>query len=1260
MVADGGVVRARLILDSSQFGQALNKEVTTAERALLGSNINPQLQAIAANTEKASSGFGRATQPVRNYSNALNDTNRNTAQLSKNLVDAKSSFVGYRSAIEGNAVSMAKYNALSKDYYGNLTKNFYEMRNGIKTVDSYSNSVKNLGNTSQYAYGRLSGMDLAINTARSSMGSLGNIDLPLRSATDRMVSKFGSGINTMVSYTASGVKQIGNYFSSGLGASDYISAIMGGVISGQVFNYAQQRATTKQLLLSKPMQPGSTGSEMYQQYQQYTVRSSTSDEMINRIFQFVMNSKTPSNRTEEAISSINAAGYSADPVQRNRDVLAYGAFLQGGWDQAGRMLKDEGLTDEQKDQFKGADTFDERLKALQDLAKSRGQMDAFGNDISTQMTGPLGNYNKVLAASDNLMKALANAFENLLGVIAPVADWFNNLDDSQRNFIGTAVLFAGSIAIGISSLKILGSIISPNISLIKNLGSAFLEYGAKQAVAANGAKAVSVANSAIASSGPGAIASLQGIGTALKGFLLNPVTLAVIGIGALIAVLAVAADKYHWFQDGISQSNDALTHMKLRIDETKTAQTNAQKEVDKWQNAVKNSKKGTVEYTNAENNLTQAKKNLAKATAAATIAQDSYSAGEKTTASLTAILAAAQQDLAEATIKYRVAVGELTPEQGKVLAQGAQGAADELTPAQQKIRNQTDTVIAQTNRLKESTEIAPKDQPKLGYIAQTSYETTTGKGFNLLDPNTWGKFNPNFSLLSPVFPNLFGNGLPNLNIGKNVGDLSNIFSGIASNPLQMLGGLFSPVSAGTPTGQPGATKPSDATSVQSAINPNAMQWPTTQDILNAVGLGNFQFPQFTWPTLTDIQGWLGLGSFTLPTFQFPTLTDIQGWLNIPGFPQWHIPSWNDITGAMGVLKFPNWHIPTWTDISNAMHIIKFPSWPKIPDIGAIISSKIPSFHWPWGPSTAVTKSVQSVGSGSNNGGGGAWGPPRGPLTTSLTSILSNKSGVARGYVQQALSANSASSRFNPIANSLSDHLSYSFYMGDQKSNSEVWNSGTCNCYDGAQLLEQEAAARFGLSTGMGHGVWNGTDIPHAWSVIGGIPYDMAAKLLRGYWHPPSGPQQNVAQFMQDIGPGLEYIGYGGHKYDPVSSLMSGGNCFDMSLGLLQTANDLYGANGQLVWGNWDGVSHVWTRFGSTDYDPARRALNGTWSPPPQGPSRVSGNYSGSNQTIKKISLEVNVSLEGAQINGIKDAENTLQQIADQTFDKKIEEYFEGI
>jgi hypothetical protein len=90
---------------------------------------------------------------------------------------------------------------------------------------------------------------------------------------------------------------------------------------------------------------------------------------------------------------------------------------------------------------------------------------------------------------------------------------------------------------------------------------------------------------------------------------------------------------------------------------------------------------------------------------------------------------------------------------------------------------------------------------------------------------------------------------------------------------------------------------------------------------------------------------------------------------------------------------------------------------------------------------------------------------------------------------------------------------------------------------------------------------------------------------------PMGPGGNISQAR-----GLNYQGYAGHQKNPFEALLYGGNCVDMSLGLIGMAG-----TGSLVSGTYRGSPHVWANIGGKDYDPARRALEGTWTPPARGP-----------------------------------------------------------
>lgn len=79
--------------------------------------------------------------------------------------------------------------------------------------------------------------------------------------------------------------------------------------------------------------------------------------------------------------------------------------------------------------------------------------------------------------------------------------------------------------------------------------------------------------------------------------------------------------------------------------------------------------------------------------------------------------------------------------------------------------------------------------------------------------------------------------------------------------------------------------------------------------------------------------------------------------------------------------------------------------------------------------------------------------------------------------------------------------SYDFYFNSQKSNEEAWNSGSFNCFDGAELV-MEIANDLGFGASMAHGTWNG--IPHVSAVVGGRLFDTTQWQKRGVWRGASG------------------------------------------------------------------------------------------------------------------------------------------------------------
>ena len=459
--------------------------------------------------------------------------------------------------------------------------------------------------------------------------------------------------------------------------------------------------------------------------------------------------------------------------------------------------------------------------------------------------------------------------------------------------------------------------------------------------------------------------------------------------------------------------------------------------------------------------------------------------------------------------------------------------------------------------------------------------------------------------------------------------------------------------------------------LKSYVDPVLKSLQDIWDIIQKIASGDF----------SGIFGKGGILDFKLPDFKLPDFGNLMPKISIPkmqwpdpgnilreiiqrlksAIPRlnWRIPSIGQVIEFVQN-KIPrlNWRIPsagqllsqTWRKISSLIWRIPGVSqllsqtWQKIsklawkiPDAGRIlkaITDKIPGFRWPMGPgvssaaATGVGRAMQYMTA------------PGGPIKDAIANTMSRKSGVGVGYIRNAMEKRfSGVSAFRDIANGISDHLAYQFYFGDQKSNKEVWDSGLCNCYDGAQFVVSEASQRFGLNAGMQNGFWGKT--PHTWATVGGQPFDMAAKLIRGTWSPPSGPPQDFHEFMTDIGPGLEHMGYGGHLINPFDAVANGGNCFDMTLGIMGIANDLWGLPAQMVWGHYDGMSHVWAKIGNRNYDPTRRALEGTYNPPPQGP-RPRGSESGDTIIVQFL----------GEVYGVEDLDKRTEGMVNQALDKR--------
>ena len=89
---------------------------------------------------------------------------------------------------------------------------------------------------------------------------------------------------------------------------------------------------------------------------------------------------------------------------------------------------------------------------------------------------------------------------------------------------------------------------------------------------------------------------------------------------------------------------------------------------------------------------------------------------------------------------------------------------------------------------------------------------------------------------------------------------------------------------------------------------------------------------------------------------------------------------------------------------------------------------------------------------------------------------------------------------------------------------------------------------------------------------------------------------------------VNYQYYKGSRQNPWSGdNCLTGNCVDMTRGVLQYAAASGAKRLGIAAGSWDGSPHVWAVVDGKAYDPARKALDGTWNPPAAGPGRNGGN-----------------------------------------------------
>lgn len=349
-------------------------------------------------------------------------------------------------------------------------------------------------------------------------------------------------------------------------------------------------------------------------------------------------------------------------------------------------------------------------------------------------------------------------------------------------------------------------------------------------------------------------------------------------------------------------------------------------------------------------------------------------------------------------------------------------------------------------------------------------------------------------------------------------------------------------------------------------------------------LPKINIPQFRWPEL-NLPNWLPkitLPEWNWPKFSWPVITvpDLSGWIPDFGWPQ--IPN---IDLSDWIPKF-NW--PKIPSINLSKWIPKF-NWPKIPSLN--LSNWIPRFNWP-------KISVPNLA---------AWIPSFHWPNVNFDLIGFIKSKIPPFHWP-----------FGPAG----------FITGLMSDAHAKINAAKAAASAKAAAMAKQAVVY------LKNPIVQPTPTQYVDYLTG--PWNALKNFLG--WKGPAGPAGPAEEFHATanelIQPGM-YVSYGGSAINPLDAILGGGNCWDMTIGLMSLAA-LNGGNPELKWGTWNGQSHVWMSAFGHDYDPARKALDGVWAPPPQGP----GGYYDSEKK------EIHIHLEGASIYGMKDFEKKVESAVD--------------
>lgn len=432
MTAYGGNVKAELELGTDKFSAAWKKVIND-----LNSTPTPSGPAkIQKEVDKLAAGVSKSSSTAQSAIQKMGTTYDSVVQKMQNSTNATVQRIGNQ------------LDALGQRFNPN------------RIQDKFDSVMRKLPSTAQSAVSKV----------------VSNFDaISSRVNFNRISDKFDATIRQMASSARSGVSNITSSFSSmETGIAGILGTVTAGLGISQLFEMGQAKAVTQQMLSNMGK------SDFFGGYEAYTLKSATSDADINRMFQWVAQTQgLQSKDVERALSAIDAASYSTDPINRLRDQTAWAKYIQGGWATAAGAMRDEPLPADIKRKMQEADTAEERIAVAEEFARLRGTMDAFGYNLSTTTDGAVGDFNAALVGVDNLSRSLREAFTDLLHALRPAIDWFNQLDGPTQKLIGQIILGA-SVLIGfMGALKLVAGALSPLKGILTKVGQGLWDAGSK-------------------------------------------------------------------------------------------------------------------------------------------------------------------------------------------------------------------------------------------------------------------------------------------------------------------------------------------------------------------------------------------------------------------------------------------------------------------------------------------------------------------------------------------------------------------------------------------------------------------------------------------------------------------------------------------------------------------------------------------------------------------------------------------------------------